>query len=145
MADKFNALPGAAQTPAPGSSQRLVETPQGNFAPQVAVTASDGAPLVAGTDYQYVAASSTDTLLGPNGGAIGDTLIELLIIPATTSPGAVSIKDGAGGSITVFQGGAGSVPSLWPNPVILGIKSISGAWSITTGADVSVMVVGELT
>lgn len=91
-----------------------------------------------------VSASKTDESLSATGAA-GDFLEGLLIVPASTSPGAVSIKDGAGTAIKVFEGGAGSVASLVPFPVPLGFKSKAGGWSLTTGANVSVIAVGEFT
>jgi hypothetical protein len=107
-----------------------------------------GAAIVAtvplGADYETVAASQTDQPLGATGGA-GDLLDSLLVIPATTSPGAVSIKDGGGSSITVFTGGATSVSNLTPFNVPLGLKSLAGAWKITTGANVSVIAKGNFT
>lgn len=94
------------------------------------------------TDWETVAASQTDQALGTTGAA-GNILEGLLVVPATTSPGAVSIKDGSGSSITVFAGGASSVGNLVPFFVPLGARSTSGAWKVTTGADVSVLAVGK--
>jgi hypothetical protein len=77
-------------------------------------------------------------------GAAGDYISHVIIIPATTSPGAVSIKDGSGSAITIFTGGASSVTSLVPFAVPLGL--IAGtAWKITTGAAVSAIGVGDFT
>lgn len=100
--------------------------------------------LPQGTEYETVAASATDQALGATG-ATGDLLVGLLIIPATTSPGAVSIKDGAGSAITVFTGGAASVSNLVPFYVPLGLKSVSGAWKVTTGTNVSAIGIGDFT
>lgn len=94
-------------------------------------------------DYETIAASQTAQVLGTTG-AVGDTLSHLLIIPASTSPGAVSILDDAT-SITVFTGGASSVTTLIPFVVPLNMISVSGAWKITTGAAVSVIAVGKFT
>lgn len=94
-----------------------------------------------GVEYETVAASQSDQVMGATG-ASGDYLKGLLIVPATTSPGAVSIKDGSGSAITVFTGGASSVADLKPIPVPLGIRSTGGAWKITTGANVSVVACG---
>lgn len=98
--------------------------------------------LSLGTHYETVAASQTDQVLGATG-AIGDLLAGLLVIPTTTSPGAVSIKDGAGTSIPVFVGGASSVSGLIPFFVPLSIKASGAGWSVTTGANVSVIAVGD--
>jgi hypothetical protein len=97
----------------------------------------------AGTSYETVAASQTAQVLG-GAGATGDLLNGLLIIPATTSPGAVTILDSAT-SIPVFVGGASSVSTLIAFFVPLGIKSVSGPWKVTTGASVSVIAVGTFT
>jgi len=95
-------------------------------------------------DYETIAASQTDQALGATGAA-GDYLGGLLIVPANVNPGAVQIKDGAGSAITVFTGGTNSVSNLVPFMVPLGIISGSGAWKITTGADVSAIGVGNFT
>lgn len=95
-------------------------------------------------DYETIAASQTDQALGTTGG-VGDYLIGMLIVPATTSPGAVQIKDGGGSAITVFAGGSSSVSNLVPFFVPLGARSYSGGWSVTTGANVSVIAVGNFT
>ena len=94
-------------------------------------------------DYETVAASQTAQTLGPTG-ATGDYLSGVLVVPATTSPGAVSILDNAT-SITVFTGGASSVNNLVPFFIPLGMTSVSGAWKVTTGANVSVIGVGNFT
>lgn len=99
---------------------------------------------LSGTEYETVAASATNQALGA-AGAIGDLLTSLLIVPATTSPGAVTIKDGAGSAITVFPGGASSIATLHPFTVSLGIRSSAGAWQVTTGANVSVVAAGNFT
>jgi hypothetical protein len=96
------------------------------------------------SEYETVAASATDQVLGATG-STGDYLSGVLIVPATLSPGAVSIKDGSGSAITIFTGGATSVSNLVPFFVPLGIKSTAGAWKITTGATVSAIGVGNFT
>lgn len=99
------------------------------------------AQLLANSEYETVAASQTDQMLG-GAGAAGDYLSHLIVIPATTSPGGVSIEDGAT-NIPVFTGGADSVTSLTAFMIPLGLTSLSGGWEITTGADVSVLAVGN--
>jgi len=94
-------------------------------------------------NYVTVAAGQTDAVLGA--GARADTISVLTIIPASTSPGAVTIKDGAGAPITVFAGGSNSLSTLHPFSVILGLTSLDGAWSVTTGASVSVIAAGDFT
>jgi hypothetical protein len=95
-------------------------------------------------EYETVAASQTDQVLGATG-ATGDLLARLLVVPATTSPGAVSIKDGAGTAITVFTGGASSVASLVPFSIPLNLYSLTGSWKVTTGVNVSVLAAGNFT
>lgn len=95
------------------------------------------------SSYEPVAASQTDQALGATG-AIGDLLHRLIIVPATLTPGAVSIKDGAGGAITVFTGGA--VVDLAPFQIPLaGIRAGGAGWKVTTGANVSVLAIGRFT
>ena len=93
-------------------------------------------------EYETVAASQTDQVLGA-AGAKGDHLHGLLIVPATTAAGTCSIKDGSGGAINVFV--TGTLADLKPHWIPLGIRSATGAWSVTTGANVSVIAVGTFT
>lgn len=93
--------------------------------------------------YEYVAASQTAQVLGPTG-AVGDYLHGILISPATTSPGAVTLLDGSS-SIPLFAGGTSSVYYLGPFFVQLGVPSVNGAWKITTGANVSCIGIGIFT
>lgn len=89
--------------------------------------------------YETVAASQTAQVLG-TAGAIGDVIAGILVVPATTSPGNVLLLDNAT-SITVFVGG--TVSDLKPFWIPLGIKSVSGAFKITTGTNVSAIAVGD--
>ncbi len=59
----------------------------------------------------------------------------------TTTPGTISVLDGAT-SITVFT--TGTVTTV-PFTIALGIFSVNGAWSVTTGASVSVVAIGRFT
>ena len=94
-------------------------------------------------EYETVAASQTAQALGATG-ATGDYISGLLVVPATTSPGNVLLLDNAT-SITVFAGGASSVSNLVPFFIPLGMISVSGAWKVTTGANVSVIGIGNFT
>jgi len=96
-----------------------------------------------GDEYETVAASVTAQALGATGG-VGDYIAGILVIPATTSPGNVLLLDNAT-SITVFAGGASSVTTLHPFYIPLGLRSVSGAWKITTGANVSCIGIGDFT
>ena len=108
-------------------------------------TTINGLPVLPeGVQYETVSASSTAQVMGGTG-AIGDYLAGVLIIPATAAAGAVSILDNAT-SITIFAGGGTTaLPSLVPFLVPLGIKSVSGAWKITTGTNVSDIGIGQFT
>lgn len=92
-----------------------------------------------GSEYETVAAGASDQVLGTTG-ATGDVLQSLLIVPATTGAGTVSIKDGSGSAINVFV--AGTLADLTPILIPLNIKSTSGAWKVTTGSNVSVIATG---
>lgn len=90
--------------------------------------------------YETVAASQTAQVLGLVGNK-GDLLERLIIIPATTSPGLVTIRDGST-SIPIMVAGTTTIA---PIVVELNMYSVSGAWSVTTGTNVSVIAVGKFT
>ena len=91
--------------------------------------------------YETVAASQTAQVLGVSG-ARGDYIERLIIVPASASPGAVDLLDNAT-SINILPGGASSLTELKPIVVELHMVSVSGAWKVTTGANVSVIAVGD--
>lgn len=99
-------------------------------------------PTVIG-EYETVAASQTAQVLGATG-ATGDFIAGLIIIPATAIPGVVTLLDGAT-SIPLFVGGASSMADLRPFYLPLGLVSVSGAWKVTTGANVSAIGIGNFT
>lgn len=92
--------------------------------------------------YELVAKSQSDQVLGPTGAA-GDLLHGLLIVPETTAAGTVAIKDGGGSAINVFV--TGTLADLKPHWLPLGIRSVDGAWKVTTGDNVHVIAVGSFT
>jgi hypothetical protein len=104
---------------------------------------SPNAGKVLPSDYTTVAASQTDAAIGD--ARPGALLEVVIVVPATTSPGAISVKDGGGSSITIFTGGASSVADLKPFAIPLGMRSTSTGWKITTGANVSVIAIGQYT
>jgi hypothetical protein len=133
----------------PDGTANDVDTASGKALP-VALRGSDGtdrsSSLKALTDlgageYETVAASVTAQTLGATGAA-GDFISHILVIPASLDAGAVALLDGAT-SITVFAGGTASLSNLVPFVIPLGMISVSGAWKITTGADVSCIGVGN--
>lgn len=94
--------------------------------------------------YEIVGPDQSDQVIGGAGSA-GNLLAGLLLVPATITPGPVSVRDGDGNLLTLFQGGAGALSNLVPFFIPLGIESIDGPWKITTGAGVSVLAVGSFT
>jgi len=96
-------------------------------------------------NYTSVGPSTTATLAGLGGGQRGDFIAGIFVVPTSTSPGAISISDGGSSGITVFAGGASSLSNLVSFLCPLGIKSVTGAWSITTGSGASVIVTGGFT
>lgn len=89
-------------------------------------------------DFETVAAGQTDQALG-TAGAIGDTLNALVCTVATAATSTVSIKDGAGSSVPIL---AANTP-IGAYTVTINAKSAAGAWSVTTGAGVSVVATGS--
>jgi len=148
MADNVSVRDAAALT-FNAATDELSDTSQ---SPKVTMLAGDGSPApidprrlthLPGSQYETVGASQTDQVLGATG-ATGDLINGILVIPATTSPGAITLKDGAT-SIAVFTGGATSVSNLVPFLIPLGIRSISGSFKLTTGANVSCICIGDFT
>ena len=91
--------------------------------------------------YETVAASQTGQVLGLNG-AQGDFIERLIIVPATTTPGLVTLLDGSTSIPIMVTGGT---TTLVPICVELNCHSQTGAWKITTGASVSVIAIGDFT
>jgi hypothetical protein len=98
--------------------------------------------LIGGDEYETVAASQTDQALGTSG-AQGDYLTRLILVVATAATAATSIKDGAGSAISIFPNSPGG--GIGTYTIDIGLTSIAGAWSVTTGAGVSVIAVGTFT
>lgn len=92
-------------------------------------------------DYETVAASQSDQVLGVTGAA-GDFLHKLICVITTSTGSLVQIKDGSGSAITVLPTGL-AAPGFYQ--IELNISSTSGAWKITTGANVAVLVIGRFT
>lgn len=95
-----------------------------------------------GPDYETVAASQTNQALGATGAA-GDYLGRLVCVVTTAATAQVQIKDGSGTAFTVFPNSPGGGVGTYT--VDLGIKSVLGAWQVTTGAGVSVVACGAFT
>ncbi len=93
---------------------------------------------IGGEDYETVAASQTDQVLGTTG-SVGDFLGRLIITVATAATGTVSIKDGAGSAIPITAANT----AIGVYSVEIGAKSVAGAWKVTTGAGATVLAVGK--
>lgn len=100
-------------------------------------------PIPVPDGYEAAPASAT-TKMGSTG-AIGDFLESVVIVPGTTSPGAVQIQDGAASAITIFTGGATSVADLKPFTVRVGIRAAGAGWNIIVGANVTAIGTGIFT
>lgn len=92
-------------------------------------------------EYETVAASQTGQVLGATGAA-GDYLAHLILVVSTAATAATTILDGAT-SIAIFPNSPGGGIGTYVIPVNL--VSVSGAWSVTTGAGVAVIAVGLFT
>lgn len=92
--------------------------------------------------YELVPASTSNQVMGGNGNR-GDYLEQLIIIPTTTAAGTCSIKDGANTAIPVFN--TGTLADLSTIVIPFKMYSTSGAWQITTGANVTAIAVGRFT
>ena len=86
--------------------------------------------------YETVAASQTGQVIGGTG-AKGDYVHRLVVSVAIAASGTVTLIDGST-SIVIT---AANTP-IGVYIVDLGINSLTGAWSITTGAGATVIAVG---
>lgn len=110
-------------------------------------TPANSAPVVAAdgyAEYETVAASATAQVLGATG-ATGDYLAGVLVFPGTAGCGVVTILDNATTIGTFAGGGTTALPSLVPFLIPVGLFSVSGAWKITTGANVTAVGIGNFT
>jgi len=96
-----------------------------------------GVQLPFGTTYETVAASQTAQVLGQSG-AVGDTIIRLIITVNTALTSTVTIIDGST-SIAIMP--ATTIVGIYS--IDLGVQSVSGPWKITTGAGATVVAVGN--
>lgn len=90
------------------------------------------------TDYETIASSQTDQVLGSSG-AKGDLLERIIVSVATAATGTVSIKDGSGSAVVIT---AANTP-IGVYSVNIGAKSSDGAWKVTTGAGATAVAVGR--
>jgi len=96
-----------------------------------------GVQIPFGTTYETVAASQTAQVLGQSG-AVGDTIVRLIITVNTALTSTVTIIDGST-SIAIMP--ATTIVGIYS--IDLGVQSVSGPWKITTGAGATVVAVGN--
>lgn len=94
---------------------------------------------IGGEDYETIAASQTDQVLGTTG-ATGDFIGRLIISINTAATASVTILDNTT-SIPILTGAAALVPGVVV--VDIGARSVSGPWKVTTGAGATVVAVGK--
>jgi len=149
MADNIAITPGTGATVAAddvgGLLFQRIKPTFGADGTATDVSSTNPLPVTAADrgEYEYVA-SGTAVLGGT--GAAGDYLDHVLIIPGTTSPGAVAIRDGTAGTPrTIFVGGASSVSNLAPIDVNIGaVATTAGGWAIViTGSNVTAIGFGN--
>lgn len=92
--------------------------------------------------YETVAASQTAQALGATG-KLGDVIEKLIITVATAATGTVSLIDGSGGGAVTISITAANTPIGVYEIDFGGLRSVVGAWSITTGAGASVLAIGR--
>lgn len=110
-------------------------------------TPANSAPVVVSdgySNYETVAASQTAQTMGATG-ATGDYLSHVMVFPGTAACGVVTVLDNATTWGTFAGGGTTALPSLVPFMIPVGAFSTSGAWKITTGANVTAVGVGKFT
>ena len=96
-------------------------------------------------DYETVAASQTDQILGATG-AKDDWLARLICVVTTAATAQVQIKDGNGSAITVLPNSPGG--GIGTYVIEVGAKAVNATtpgWKVTTGAGVAVLGVGSFT
>lgn len=93
------------------------------------------------SDYEVVGASASAQAMGPTGHA-GDVLERLIVTVSTSGAnGTCSITDGSGSAIPIVPASA----PVGVHTVILGARSTSGAWKVTTGSAATAVAVGRFT
>ena len=91
--------------------------------------------------YEAVAASQTDLAVGS--AKVGTVISRLLVTVATAVTSAVSIKDGNGSAIGIVA--ANTPVGIYSVEVGMAAKNTTTpGWKVTTGAGVSVIIIGRL-
>lgn len=99
--------------------------------------------MVKGTDYEAVAVSQTDQILGPNG-RLGDQLERIIVTVAVAATGTCSIKDGNGADIPITA--ANTPIGVYSVPIgAVAKNATTPGWKVTTGAGATALGVGRFT
>lgn len=88
---------------------------------------------------EIVAAGQTAQVCGGDGSA-GDFLSHVIFQPAAVGAGTSTILDG---STVIYTYTAGTLADLRPITVPVGEQSSTGAWKITTGANMAALAIGD--
>lgn len=101
--------------------------------------------IAGGSQYETVAASQTDQILGATGAA-GDYVEGLICVVATAATSQVQVKDGNGSAITVLPNAVGAGVGTYYVPLgLICINATTPGWKVTTAAGVSVVGTGRFT
>ena len=92
---------------------------------------------IGGTEYETVAASQTNQVLGGTG-AKGDFISRAIITVVTAATSTVTLTDGTTGIVIMAANTAIGCYSIE-----LGMRAATGPWKITTGAGATVIAVGQ--
>lgn len=95
----------------------------------------------AGLEYETVAAAQTGQAIGATG-AVGDYLSHVIFYPATTGAGTSYVLDNA---VEVAKITSGTLADLRPIVIPVNGISVSGAWKVTTGANMTATAFGDFT
>lgn len=90
----------------------------------------------AGTEYDFIAASTTRLLMGTS--QLGDLLSRLVIVVTTSATSQVQIRDGADPAITIFPNNMPVGVHQFP----IGAISRAGGWTVITAAGSAVWASG---
>lgn len=102
-----------------------------------------GEVMPARTDYEEVAASQADQIMGPVG-AVGDVLERVIVSVAIAATGTCSIKDGNGAAIPLTA--ANTPIGVYSVPIGARAKNATTpGWKLTTGAGATAIGVGRFT
>lgn len=99
--------------------------------------------MVKGTDYEAVAASQTNQILGPVG-RLGDVLERVIVSVDTSATGTCSISDGDGAAMPLTP--ANTPIGVYSIPIgAVAKNATTPGWKVTTGAGATAIGVGRFT